>query len=328
MGDWIDILEAGYLLEPEDEQWLAGIGACLNEVPGLPAWMLFTYDASTDGAVQLGSVASTGIPPELLSKVFFELPGELRTSTEGVPLFRHGNVVSMSGAMSRVPVMGSYLRQQCRRFGLEDLLLINGVDPSHRGVALVGACPKPVELSTGEVSHWQRIAVHLSTAHRLRRNPRGEPDAVLTRDGGVEHARADAVGRTALQSLRAAAVRVDKAQGSQRRDGGEALALWQSLVSARWTLADHFDHDGRRYLVAHRNAPAPLELPNLSSREAIVAGYVALGHSNKLIAYELGISLASVSVYVRRVRTKLGAGSRVELVRMLAIGNGSDPTCH
>jgi DNA-binding CsgD family transcriptional regulator len=56
----------------------------------------------------------------------------------------------------------------------------------------------------------------------------------------------------------------------------------------------------------------------LSNREATVLRYVAAGHSNKLIAAELRLSLESVATYIRRARSKLGVSSRTALIRIVA----------
>ena len=55
----------------------------------------------------------------------------------------------------------------------------------------------------------------------------------------------------------------------------------------------------------------------VSDRERVVAEHAALGKSNKLIAYELGIAESTVATHLSAVRRKVGARSRVEL-----IGNG------
>jgi DNA-binding NarL/FixJ family response regulator len=57
---------------------------------------------------------------------------------------------------------------------------------------------------------------------------------------------------------------------------------------------------------------------SLSTRERHVAAFVAQGHSNKLIAFELDLSEAAISNAVRAAAAKLGARTRVELARMLA----------
>jgi DNA-binding NarL/FixJ family response regulator len=81
--------------------------------------------------------------------------------------------------------------------------------------------------------------------------------------------------------------------------------VWRGLVAGRWSLVEQVDTDGRRYLIAHRNDPTTPDLRALTSRERQVVGYADLGHSNKLIAYELGLSPSTVGVQLKRGRAKL-----------------------
>ena len=46
-----------------------------------------------------------------------------------------------------------------------------------------------------------------------------------------------------------------------------------------------------------------------------MVGYAALGHPNKLIAYEMGLSASSIATYLARAAEKLGADSRPALIR-------------
>ena len=104
-------------------------------------------------------------------------------------------------------------------------------------------------------------------------------------------------------------------------------ARWKKskgLVSGRWTLLDHFESDGRRYVLARRNEPHGAPLEKLTKRERQVVGYLALGHSYKLIAYELGISTSTVAALVWRACNRLGVESREELAR-LAIDASEEP---
>lgn len=89
---------------------------------------------------------------------------------------------------------------------------------------------------------------------------------------------------------------------------------WKGLVSGRWSLLDRFERDGRRYVVAQENMPYAPGPDALSTRETQVLGYAALGHHNKLIAYDLGISHSTVRVLMARAASKLGARSREEAV--------------
>jgi DNA-binding NarL/FixJ family response regulator len=62
----------------------------------------------------------------------------------------------------------------------------------------------------------------------------------------------------------------------------------------------------------------------LSSRELEVALKVRVGMSNKAIAYELGISLGTVASHIRRIRRKLGARSRRDIIVLIALRNPVD----
>ncbi|VTR90838.1 family transcriptional regulator : Uncharacterized protein OS=Sorangium cellulosum So0157-2 GN=SCE1572_29605 PE=4 SV=1: GerE [Gemmata massiliana] len=53
----------------------------------------------------------------------------------------------------------------------------------------------------------------------------------------------------------------------------------------------------------------------LSERESLVIRLIAQGHSNKEIASYLGLSVKTAETYKARAMRKLGAKSRVELVR-------------
>src|SRR5262249_28163985 len=149
--------------------------------------------------------------------------------------------------------------------------------------------------STAEAMLLSRMASHIGSGLRLRRRLAAltaatrleDAEAILTPDGRLEHAAEPAQSPQARLSLTEAARDVERARGRLRRaDPEEAIALWRALWSGRWSLVDHFDHDGRRFLVAHRNQlldPA-LKVRALSDREQQAARLAALGHSNKLIA--------------------------------------------
>jgi DNA-binding CsgD family transcriptional regulator len=73
---------------------------------------------------------------------------------------------------------------------------------------------------------------------------------------------------------------------------------------------EHFERDGRRYYLAHRNDPEIAPDRALTQREQQVLGYAELGHSNKLISYQLDISSSTVSSLLTSARRKLGASRR------------------
>ena len=99
--------------------------------------------------------------------------------------------------------------------------------------------------------------------------------------------------------------------------------MWQALVAGRWTLIDRVERDGRRLFIARKNDPSVEKHHVLTTRERQIVGYAVLGHSNKLIAYELGISASTVAGYLASAANKLGLGSRAAVVQAaLAHGGG------
>jgi DNA-binding NarL/FixJ family response regulator len=146
--------------------------------------------------------------------------------------------------------------------------------------------------------------------------------AILDSTGKLHHARGVAASDPKLQqALRASVIRSEEARGRRRReDPIGALAAWESLVARRWTLVDHFDHDGRRYLLAVENVPSGSGFELLSPRERVVVEHAARGLDNKVIAYELGVSHSTVKVLISRAAKKLGARTRRELLDRIKIG--------
>jgi len=71
-------------------------------------------------------------------------------------------------------------------------------------------------------------------------------------------------------------------------------------------------------LVAGRGQSAVSDHPELSEREIEVLQQIARGYSNKQIAARLGISVKTVETYKTRAMEKLGARSRVDIVKYAA----------
>jgi DNA-binding CsgD family transcriptional regulator len=112
---------------------------------------------------------------------------------------------------------------------------------------------------------------------------------------------------------------------TRSEDPALAFAKWRTLLDARWSLVDHFEHDGRHYLLAERGDANALPVALLTPRERQVVALAALGWANKVIAYELGIAVSTAGVLLGRAAHKLGARSRRELIAAFVASRTRNP---
>jgi DNA-binding CsgD family transcriptional regulator len=186
------------------------------------------------------------------------------------------------------------------------------------GLILQNDNPRPIPL---RIRHQlDGLAAHVEHAYRLRNaiqnRSSNEARAVLSPEGKLLHAEPDAV--LEAPSLTQAVKESEKARGRLRQLAPEkAVQTWKALVKGQWSVAEQVESDGKRLLLAFENAPATPAL-RLSPQEQRVVSYAALGHSQKYIAYELGLSPSSVSRYLSNALQKLRLKSRQELI--LALG--------
>ena len=315
--DWVGILESIYRLELGTEAWLKGIvdtiRPCIDD-DGLGVAGI-NYRVSPAGDLSLE--ASSDLSESLKHGLEGLDPGFVKRAYLGLR-------VGMSSEVPEWPKTQTF--QLAKPLGLVDALGINGLNPGGRGCLLLSfRATAGHRLPVRRKESLTRIAVHLATAYRLRArlavgaDPISGAEAVLDPNGKVQHAIGPASPRLARRSLGQAVVDIERARSKLRlRDPEGALGSWRGLVAARWTLVEHFERDGRRYLVARENEPEVPEPAALSPRERQALAYAAMGHSDKEIAYELGIAHSTVKVLLFRCRTKLRANSRAELLRKFA----------
>jgi DNA-binding CsgD family transcriptional regulator len=280
----------------------------------------FTYDASIPAAFRIRTFVSDGLSDQAASHLLEGIP---RSDANHV---RRSFLSLSCGTSSEVPGWHEQkgVDTAARDFGIRDTLTINGVNPDGHGCALIGLLSQELRLDLRRRNVLAKIACHLAAAYRLRQSlaaaqhPAGAPVAILSPEGTVHHAEGEASSNAALALLRRSAVSITGARGPLRdREPEQAVDEWKGLIAARWTLVDVCEKGGTKYLVARQNRPRTRGPNSLTDREQEVVAFAALGHHNKLIAYNLGISDSTVRVLVARAAKKLGARSRDELVQRL-----------
>lgn len=324
MRDIVSVIEECYSVDNGSADWIQRVtraAARLTPIENQLAGMLFD---ARDGVAALPHVHAVGLdgfgddgvreltrpPDEAVSRRMF---------TTG-PIVAFASKLKGHPAFSKEPAASKNVLAQ---FGVDDLVGVRAIAEPGRGAVLSFALRRDTPLGQRGIAMWQRISTHVGTGLRLLYRMEAAPltpDAVLSPSGKIEHAEEPAK-ESGVRAHMAEAVRaIDKARGKLRRaDPDEALALWRCLVEGTWTLIDTFDSDGRRYVVAHRNERSAAASPpslgrNLTPRELDVLARLAEGYSNKLIAYELGLTLSTVATLLKRAADKLGASSRAELI--------------
>lgn len=331
--DPLNVVERGYDVDAPTPQWLAQLSTTVYEQLGVGIGaQCFTYDVTPEGRLRVGDFHLIGLPD-------FVVPATI-AMLESLPVafIQRAFVCCDCKSQSQLdPVAYEIIKpvqaQLGPAIGWYDMLVLAGLNPSSHGVFFGIGLPEIRKTSPRTIRTWTRIAVHLATAHRLRRRltaaQRASPetaDAILTPGGRVEHARDEAQPVDAREHLKAAVRQNERARGRLRvSEPEQAVDLWKGLVSGRWTLLDHFETDGKRYLVARRNELRLTGLGALTERERQAVAYAALGHTNKLIAYEMGLSPSTVGVLLHRAAKKLRTTTREELVAAYAAGSREPP---
>jgi DNA-binding NarL/FixJ family response regulator len=165
------------------------------------------------------------------------------------------------------------------------------------------------------------FAGHVGAALRLRRSLQSLSldDAAVagiwSPAGALRHAGPSLAQFAPRRQLRHAVL--GRARAARARYDVESLDLWEAVISGRWSLVDRFDTDGRHFVVAYHNAVD--QSPRaLTRRERHVAEAAARGHSNKVIAADLGLGVSTVASYLSATLEKLGLKSRLDLIRELS----------
>jgi DNA-binding CsgD family transcriptional regulator len=302
--DPIDVAETAYDLAGDDRAWLARVlaAAAPSMDRGLGVFACFfelteTEEVHFRDPVYRGTDSAVGV-------AFQPLRERLEPSLVR-RLFVYGPAVA-----SLLDLLGwGYLskdevelgRSALKQAGCRDLLSVRVYDELHRqGLLLVAPLGRKKRAAAPFVTRWERLSGQLAAGLRLRRM-----------FDSSEASGADV-------ALREAAAAVEAETGRMRREPPErAIALWRGLVSGKWSLVDHFDEAGRRYIIARRNDPQVRDPRALTERERQVALQLSRGLGNKQIAFALDLSVNTVAHHVRRVQRKLGFESRVELVDFL-----------
>jgi len=317
----IAILEAAYAVgDASSETYLdrlaTTIDTAFDPAGRSHVCVVWTFDASQPGAMNIETTRVVRGDPavwEGMAKISASFDAETVKRTY---LSSHGLQTALATLDATNPDAAKMCREIYPQFGFHDMAGLNVTDPSGRGAVVTWALPdEGRQIPRGAQIRWGRIAAHVAAGMRLRRHVEPEVEALVRPDGTVDHAEGAATSRSALESLREA-VRIRERARTTSDDEG-LIEAWRGLVAGRWSLVDRFDTNGRRVFLARRNDPREAKHVALTQLEVNVARLASVGHSNKLLAYELGVGESTISTALSRAMSKLGVATRSELVDLV-----------
>ncbi len=312
--DVLSVIEAAYNVEASEQDWLQRlVGAARHDLDKGFGVCAYVYDARRL-PLRIERMHAVGnLKLEEATRSAVEMSSVNEDYVDATWRSRSFATVSETVDMQKIEAARGFVER-----GMNDILVVNAYDLSEIGVWLGAPLEKARAPSLAERRVWNRVATHLAAAFRLRRSMSGselEASAVLSPSGKLEDANGAAAERSARTSLRDAVTRMERARGPlRRRDSEAAVSQWTPLVHGRWSLLDQFERNGKRYIVAVENEPQPTLKALLAPRELQVLAAIASGRSNKIAAYELGLSDSTVRVLLMRAARKLDVRTRAELV--------------
>ena len=318
--DPFGIVEAAYRDGATDEAWLGELARRLapgiEDEQGYAAW-LYALPQAADPKIHLWGFVGTA-------------PDGWIDAAKGAATRGDPSVMTTYRRMGAFSIVGDdpsfaqseLYREVLRPTGLVDQVVLGGSDLEGHGICVCASHGAILALDDEERRLLTRLTSHMLAGFRLRRRLHDgdvATEAVYELSGNLVHAEGPARTREARAALRAAVTTIDAVRRKQRKsDPADALGRWKALVGGRWSLVDQFERSGRHFLVAKPNEARHVKPARLARREAQVVAHAALGHPNKVIAYELGLTESAVAAYLTRAKTKLGARSRIELIAAVA----------
>lgn len=317
--DLLHLIERLYALEQPLDSWMTGVAhAAFADGHALGMGAVF-YDIR-ERAISLDHVLGIGI-----SETLSHWGDASHRDPGNVPIIRHNYRSRLCGLQSELTQgrMPDAFVEQMASEGFNDAIMLNGLDTSGIGLALY-FFGRDLTFDAEYRAAYERLSVHLSNAYRLYRRLHSQPQPAVERaraifsDRGKLKDMREPLSNGTVEGMKKAMAERRWALGPVRKNAPrEAIEAWKALVRGRWALVDHFESDGKRYILAQDNTHEIEPTPSLSAREQQVVELAALGRSNKVIAYELGIAHATVRVLMNRAMNKLEVRTREELIALV-----------
>jgi DNA-binding CsgD family transcriptional regulator len=330
--DYVALIEAAYDLAIDDGTWLLGIVRAASPIldcgDGVSGHF---WDLSQKDKLAVRHPIYVGCASRLRDAHMAS--GGMLTATQAHATYLAGNPCKVIAERQRHQFPRAYEAYKAHT-GSDGFIHVSSADLTRTGCAITA--PHLGDASPALHRALAQVTRHIVAGMRLRRSlgtsesdseaRSPAADAVLDSEGRLLHAEPHADSRRERESLIDAVRRLLDSRRARHAQPEHAVELWRALVLGRWSLVDHQDSDGKRFLLARRNAPNVEEPTALKEEERRAAALFALLGSVKLVAYELGLAQSTISEQLKCAARKLGCRDRSELARFLTTAPTATPT--
>jgi DNA-binding CsgD family transcriptional regulator len=315
----VAIVRAIYDLTADDGAWLRNVMAAMQPAVDRGLGLIgFEYDHGDLTRRRVFNVQALAAPDDMDDSAVSVVLNSPKDTTRAMYSRERSTGAGFRSQYARA--RDTEMSRVAGRFGIADVFHCGGVDEGIRGPSITSPLPDRYAMGPRTAARWRDLSWHMLGGWCIRQGLREQRaasrgDALVDIEGPVVDVNAS--NARALEALRAAAVQVDRQRSGKRVGSVEAERVWRAMLRERWALVDSFEANGRRYLVARRGPKHAPDPRGLTPREREIAHRLAAGHTQKLIAYELGLKPSTVATHVQNLRTKLSAPNRVALQRTL-----------
>jgi DNA-binding CsgD family transcriptional regulator len=326
--DYLALIEAAYDLTTDNRSWLLQVlrtaSPMLDSGHGVSGWF---WDLAQEGKIKIDHPTYVGCSRELFEA--HRTSGQKFTAAQAQRFHLLGRPCKLMEprALREYGKVNTTYRDHMTPDGFVN---VTCADLTRVGCMIFAPRAGPSRLAPAVQRTFDQVARHIVAAMRLRQALGSArsigvdgADAVFDQQGRLVHAEPDASGQRQRASLLDGVRRLLDSRQVRRSQPEHAVALWRALVIGQWSLVDHQDSDGKRFLLAQRNSLVVPEPTALTEAERSAAGLYALMGSVKLVAYELGLAQSTISEQLMAASRKLGCRDRFELARIFGVRSGA-----
>ena len=225
--------------------------------------------------------------------------------------YRMRGVSRLSRSLGRTSMRGDPMWEQVGGAnGFDDAL--GFVVQGSRALLVAGTLLRGDEVEPISPRCAELIVGHLAAAFPQREALLGPDDADIVLDAAGRTVHRTERGAHARELVEAAA-QVLQSERSHGEPTDDALRVWRELLDGHWSLVEHEERDGKRFLLLRKEPRRHPRALTRSEREAL--SHLASGLDGKRLAAEMNITQSTASEHLLNGLRKLGFRDQIDFLR-------------